>query len=157
MSRIRPAFALIFFAMLPAPVFADLGENEEQLEKRFGKPYRVVDDRNKTAPAEKTLKYKTKEFTVFVALLNGKSAYEEYEFNEEIGGSEDPKVKAVLDRQAMGGTWDVFPKPKLIGEDRKHCWARLGAGKANMANAQVRTTSPKVLELQTHEFTLLLQ
>lgn len=156
MSKTLYALATILFAALPTSVRADLGENEAQLEERFGTPHRVEADPKKVAPAEKIVSYRNRDFTVHVSLLGGKSVSEKYEFHEDISSADDPKVRAVLDRQSDGGGWTAFPNPKAIGPDRKYVWARIDGEQEKWANASVKTTSPKALELQAHKFTLLL-
>lgn len=147
----------LFMLALTTPALADLGETEQELKKRFGNPTKTVDDQEKVAPADKQLIFKTPSSTVIVAVLDGKAVYEEYVFDEDIKGPNDPKVKAILDRQSKSGAWDLFPDPKLIGPDRKYVWGRIEGAQEKWANASVRTSAPKSLELQTHNFTLLLK
>ena len=142
---------------------ADLGETEQQIKKRFGKPSRVVENqspnfppRNQIGPAEKIVEFTTRDFTAYVLLFNGKSAYEQFKFATDIVGPNDPRVKQILDRQAKGPGWSLFPKPELIGEDVRFLWARFGDGEAaDTATASVRKTIPNALTLTTHEFQLL--
>lgn len=150
-------FVFVAFALFgPVSVRADIGETEQELVRRFGPPTQVVEGKGQTGPFEKILHFTKATPSVSVALINGKSAYEEHHLDKAIEGPGDPKVLAVLDRQSHGEKWELFPNPKLLGEDRMCIWNRKGTAQEEGVFAQVRTTSPNCLVLQTDEATRLL-
>lgn len=148
--------ALAWLAVTCQTALADLGETEAELVKRYGKPTEVVGRSPDIAPAEKILRFKTRDFHVSVAMLKNRSAAEHYTFGQAISGPDDKRVDSVLKAHVGDGPIMPAPDPSLIGEDYKYVWV-IVRGKAGTSSAAVRKDNLNKLELQTNEYTKLLR
>lgn len=146
----------IVYALLAPYAVADLHESEEELNTRFGLPVRVVTDRAKVGPADTVNVYEQKGVTIYVYMLNGKSALEQYDFDKPISNADDQRVQAILKRHTDGDNWLFLPDARLMGEDKKYVWVNPGVSDATAMGALVRKTNPTRLEVQTTTFAKLL-
>ena len=139
--------------------FAVVGETEAQLTKRFGKPTKVLNDKEVIAPADKVMFFESAGQRVGVSLVGGRSAAEHYTFDTDISGPEDKRVKAVLDAHAgKGDEWMFFDEQKCTTMFRRQnvrlMWI-LTAGDG--LSAAIRPDAPRKLEVQSKAFTDLLK
>lgn len=149
--------AYVFYACLlsPAVCFGRLGETEDQLEKRYGRPFYQTTDQSMMPPAgEKRLNYLKDDITVNVTLYQGRSVSEGYEFTDgdrrpaPIEGDLLVRAEAILEASSQGHNWKKHPAPQLVNRDILHVWERSDGN----ASAVVWRANPNTLELTDMEF-----
>jgi hypothetical protein len=152
-----PIFACLAFAYvcLPGASFGRLGETEEQLERRYGRPfYQTTDRANMPLGGEKRLNYLKDNITVHVTLSRGRSVSEGYEFKTNdrrpmpIDGDVLNTAEAILDANSEGHEWSRHPAPQSVNPRILHVWQRSDGE----ASAVVWKNEPSMLELSDNEF-----
>jgi hypothetical protein len=153
-SCLMPVVAYICLVS-PAVCLARLGETEEQLERRYGRPvYQTTDKAGMPPGGEKRLNYLKDNITVHVTLHQGRSVAEGYEFKDgsrgalPIEGDVIDTAEAILDASSQGHEWRRHPAPTRINPGMLHVWQR-SDGKAG---AIVWRNKTNMLELTDMEF-----
>lgn len=141
--------------VVPSVSFARLGETEDNIVKRYGEPFEVMQQRPDRmwllSPAEKVLKFKTRAFAVSVYIMDGRSAVEAYTFTKDLSGSTDPAVQAILRENVAGDAkWSEVPNPEEVDSSFKCLWV-LEAG-PDAASATISHNKPASMELKTKKF-----
>lgn len=105
---------LSLLALAPLAAQARLGETEEQLVARFG-PGLHTPKFWGDLPGVTYILFSKHNFSIYVGLLNGKSAYERYQTDN---GINDALIKQLLEVESQGHRWSV-PQP----------WSSTGSGR----------------------------
>lgn len=141
--------------VFPAVCLARLGETEEQLERRYGRPFYQTTDRANMPPGgEKRLNYLKDNITVHVTLHQGRSVSEGYEFNDSkrdplpIEGDVVDTAEAILEASSQGHEWRRNPAPQRINPGILHVWQRSDGN----ASAVVWRNKTNMLEVTDTEF-----
>jgi hypothetical protein len=149
------AFLAFCCVCFPSVSFGRLGETEEQLEKRYGRPfYQTTDKANMPPGGEKRLNYLKDNISVYATLYRGRSVAEGYEFKDNSGrplpieGDALDKAEAIIEASSAGHTWRRHPTPQLANPRILHAWER-SDGKAS---AIIWRNEPSILELSDTEF-----
>lgn len=139
----------------PAACFGRLGETEEQLERRYGRPFYQTTDKSMMPPAgEKRLNYLKDDITVNVTLYQGRSVSEGYEFKDSarrpvpIEGDSLDRAEAILEASSQGHEWNRHPAPQRVNPGILHVWQRSDGN----ASAVVWRNKPNMLEVSDSEF-----
>jgi hypothetical protein len=150
-------FACVLYVCLisPAVCFGRLGETEEELERRYGRPFHETTDADSMPPGgEKKLAYLKDNITVHVTLFRGRSVSEGYEFKDgdrnptPIEGEVLEKAIAILDANSQGHEWDRHPSPARSNPNFFQVWNRTDGN----AVAIVWRNKSNMLELTDMEF-----
>ena len=152
-----PVVLLWLYGSLISPplCFGRLGETEEELERRYGRPFYQTTDRANMPPGgEKRLNYLKDNITVHVTLHRGRCVSEGYEFKDSqrrplpIENETLDTAEAILEASSQGSEWSRHPAPETVNPGIKHVWQRADGG----ASAVVWRNSPNMLELTDNEF-----
>lgn len=155
--QLKSLFACLAFCCVSVPSvsFGRLGENEQELERRYGRPfYQTTDKANIPPGGEKRLNYLRENITVHVTLSRGRSVAEGYEFKDNaqeplpIEGKVLQTAEAILEANSEGHEWKRHPIPRSINPDILHVWQRSDGG----ASAVVWEKEPNMLELSDTAF-----
>lgn len=157
MNKHLHLLACVVYACLlsPAVCFGRLGETEDQLERRYGRPFYQTTDKSMMPPAgEKRLNYLKDDITVNVTLYQGRSVSEGYEFQDSdrrplpIEGDVLDRAEAILEASSQGHNWNRHPAPQKINPGILHVWQRSDGN----ASAVVWRNNPNMLEVSDSEF-----
>jgi hypothetical protein len=139
----------------PEVCFARLGETEEQLGQRYGRPFYQSTDKSVVPPGgEKRLNYLKDNITVHVTLYQGRSVVEGYEFKDDgrkplpIEGDVLDTAEAILEASSQGHGWRRHPMPQQVNPRILHVWQREDGN----ASAVVWRNEPNTLEVSDSEF-----
>ena len=94
-------YSLLLLGLATLSARARLGETEDQIVSRFGTPSdapKFEDD----LPGVAYKLFSKQNFTIYIGLLDGKSAYERYQTD---GGVTDALIRQLLDIESQGHTW----------------------------------------------------
>lgn len=138
----------------PSVSFGRLGETEEELIKRFGRPVSEITDKKEIGIADKELMFKKNDAIVRVTIYQGQCVSEGYQFMDRAGnavplhGADLAKADAALGANAAGFEWQKHPAPHNINPDMLHAWNRTDGAVA----AVVWRNKPGMLEIQSMNF-----
>ena len=90
--------------------FARLGETEEQIEARYGKPQKSV-----ISYGHMVETYEVNGFSIMVSFMDGKSASEMYSKSDKTKLS-DAELQKLLEVNALGSRWILDPTSRFEAE-----------------------------------------
>jgi hypothetical protein len=146
------ALATVILAGAGTQCFARLGETEEELEKRYGKPLEVRARPPEAPPAEKAMVFTKDNMIVIVHVFQGRSVSEWYWFRDsnrkEFPVEKDPqKAEALLRANSAGVVWEKHP-PIASNKEISLYWKRSD----EQALAYVLKEEPEILRVQDASF-----
>jgi hypothetical protein len=126
---------------LSQPVFARIGETEQEVQARYGQS---ISEQKPIPPepAEKILHYRKDNIKVIVKFWRGVSAYESFEFDKPINGQAMIQVNAILNANATRSRF--VPQPPTVGLSL-HTWVTAD----ECIHATIWRHVPNMLEIQT--------
>lgn len=145
---------LLGLMVAPSVSFARLGETEDELIKRFGRPVSTITDKDDIGIADKQLMFKKGDTIIHATIYRGECVSEGYQFMDGDGeavplkGPALEKAEAALGANAAGFEWQKHPSPGAINPDMLHAWNRTDGAVA----AVVWRNRPETLEIQNMRF-----
>ena len=118
--------ALFLFCAFTITAYARLGETPAEIEKRFGKPERILswveiqrlDPNYKLTPKEAASTYVFEDIHILVRFLNNRSVFEKYDFSGYKNGKLEAIETKILDLTSNGAPWSLeFTKKTETGAD----------------------------------------
>ena len=106
---------ILFGLVSVAPAHARIGETEAQIQKRYGKPLKVIGD----SPAQRAITYRVHTYYVLVVFLDGKSECETYA-KQDGGPFSSDEVRILLQNNSDGKGWTDMTKKET--KDIQEWW-----------------------------------
>jgi len=111
--------ALLTVLLICSSANARIGENESQIEARYGKPFKTFTAAESPRPAVKKM-YKSAGIVILVSFLNGVSESESYaKPDAKINRTE---VETILQANAQGKEWKEIPRGHPIYSSKGPRW-----------------------------------
>lgn len=139
MKRVVWCLAFVLFLSCSQKAWSALGEEQSDLEKRFGKPsvskdFKAGDFAREVDRPLRMLILDQPGCEITVFIVNGESCREVFDFDKPIAGSDDPRVQEIVNQNAgQWRSWQDFRIRNFFqGTPPKHVWS---SGKDDLSSS----------------------